>query len=212
MKLITIGDVHGRNFWKQIADTQTFDKLILIGDYFDSYNISIKDQFNNFLEIVAYKKAHPDKMILLIGNHDFHYLPEAMASNERYTGYQERYGSQISLLLNKHLYLFQMCYEWNNYLFTHAGVTQTWLDGTGFDDGDVALFINDLFEFKPRKFFFNGTDPTGNDVTQSPIWVRPNSLLKDGYNRESVRQVVGHTVMKKLTIVEDNFFFIDTSG
>ncbi len=36
MKIITIGDIHGRDFWKKILE-EPMDQLVFIGDYFDSY-------------------------------------------------------------------------------------------------------------------------------------------------------------------------------
>jgi len=103
-----------------------------------------------------------------------------------------------------------MCYQWENYLFTHAGVTHTWLSNAGYEGEAVESFINDLFRYKPDKFFFDGWDPHGNNVTQSPIWVRPPSLKKNAYRYETLRQVVGHTRMPHLDIIKDRYFFIDT--
>lgn len=212
MKIVAIGDVHGRSFWKLIASAQAFDKLVILGDYFDSFDISASEQMNNFSELVAYKRANPDKVALLIGNHDFHYLPVTMAAFEVYTGFQQKYAFQISQLLQEHKNLFQMCYKWENYLFTHAGVTHTWLDDVGYDEEEIDVFINQLLQHQPRWFFFNGNDPYGDDVTQPPIWVRPASLMKDAYRYETIKQVVGHTTVRKLAINKNRFFFIDTMG
>lgn len=212
MKIIAIGDTHGRDFWKWIARTQTFDKLVVLGDYFDSFEIGATEQMDNFRELMAYKKANPDKVILLIGNHDFHYLPVAMEAMEVYTGFQQKHAFQISRLLEEHKNLLQMCYKWENYLFTHAGVTHTWLNDAGYHEETIDVFINELFQYQPRWFFFNGNDPYGDDVTQPPVWVRPASLMKNAYRYETIRQVVGHTTMRKLKVVKDRFFFIDTSG
>lgn len=212
MKIIAIGDVHGRNFWKAIAHEQAYDKLVIIGDYFDSLTISAAEQLYNFMEIIAFKKANPEKVTLLIGNHDFHYLPAAMEMNETYSGFQDRHAFRISYLFQENLHQFSMCYQWENYLFTHAGVTHTWLDNAGYDGEPVNVFINDLFKHQPLAFFFNGTDPYGDNVTQSPIWVRPDSLKKNAFKYETIRQVVGHTTHQEITIVKNRFFFIDTQG
>jgi predicted MPP superfamily phosphohydrolase len=210
MKIIAVGDVHGRNCWEQIANSQTFDKLIFIGDYFDSFNIPAQGQIRNFREIVAYKEANPEKIILLTGNHDFHYLPVARSINETYSGSQDRYAFQIGHLLQQHSSLLQVCYRWEDYLFTHAGVTKTWLDQAGYKGEEIEAFINDLFRYKPQKFLFNGNDPYRDDVTQSPLWVRPRSLRKDAFRPETIRQVVGHTARQKLDLSDGCFFFIDT--
>lgn len=212
MKIIVLGDTHGRSFWKWVAGTQAFDKLILLGDYFDSPAISAMEQINNFLDILAYKKANPAKVILLIGNHDFHYLPVALSIHEMYSGFQDRHAFQISHLIQENMDLLQMCYQWDNYLFTHAGVTHTWLNNAGYREGAIESFINELFQYQPRKFFFNGNDPYGDNVTQSPIWVRPMSLKRNAYKYETIKQVVGHTTVKKLEIAKGRFFFTDTLG
>ncbi len=210
MKVIALGDTHGRSFWKLIVHTQAFDKVVFIGDYFDSFNIPAEEQIRNFREIVAYKEAHPDKVVLLIGNHDYHYLPVARSIDETYAGFQDRYAFQIGHLIQEHRDLLQVCYLWEDYLFSHAGVTQTWLDEVGYKGEEIADFINELFRYKPQKFLFNGYDPYGDDVTQSPLWVRPRSLRKDAFHPETIRQVVGHTAMRTLDLKEDPFFFIDT--
>lgn len=206
-----MGDMHGRDFWKSIAHTQAFDKLVFLGDYFDSFDISATEQMNNFREIMAYKKAYPDKVVLLTGNHDFHYFPVVMG-NEMYSGFQEKYAFQISHLIEEHKDLLQMCFKWESHLFTHAGVTHTWLNNVGYDEEEIEVFVNELFQYQPRKFCFNGSDPYGDDVTQSPIWVRPASLTKNAYKYESIKQVVGHTTVKKLTVEKNRFYFIDTLG
>jgi predicted phosphodiesterase len=37
MKIVTLGDTHGRDIWKTIVKIEEdFDKFIFIGDYFDT--------------------------------------------------------------------------------------------------------------------------------------------------------------------------------
>jgi predicted phosphodiesterase len=53
MKLIVISDVHGRAIWKEIvAQNEYVDKFILLGDYFDSFDIAANEQILNFQEII----------------------------------------------------------------------------------------------------------------------------------------------------------------
>lgn len=209
MKLVAIGDTHGKADWKMLTDTR-FDKLVFIGDYFDSFHLDATAQINNFLDIVAYKRAHPSKVVLLFGNHDFHYLPIARLRGETYSGFQDQYASRIGELIRENLTLLQMCYKEENYLFSHAGVTHTWLNNAGYIDGEVDSFVNALFKTQPEKFLFNGWNPYGDNITQSPIWVRPASLKKNAYKYETIKQVVGHTRVERVEIVKDRYFFIDT--
>ena len=39
MKTIAIGDIHGLSIWKDIINKENPDKVIFIGDYFDSFDI-----------------------------------------------------------------------------------------------------------------------------------------------------------------------------
>ena len=79
-KTIYIGDIHGRDVWKQIVkEHEDADNIVFIGDYFDSFDIPGIVQLRNAKEIVEFKKFQeldPSKKVyLLIGNHDHHYYP-----------------------------------------------------------------------------------------------------------------------------------------
>lgn len=198
MKTVILGDTHGRDIWKKIVEKEKPEKVIFIGDYFDSFNIDGNKQIENFKDIIQYKVDNPNT-VLLIGNHDFHYMPEAQ---ERYSGYQPGFQYYIAGLIDLHREHLTMAHREGNYLFTHAGVTQTWWNKwwnivripTLNMDG-IADYINDIFYYKPKAFRFEGNDSFGEDITQSPIWVRPHSLIQDAF--PGVIQVVGHTRMKK---------------
>lgn len=214
MKLIAIGDTHGRTYWKQIVSNIEFDKMVFVGDYFDSHDdISAEDQKSNFEDIIAYKKENKDKVILLFGNHDYHYLRSV---NDTYGGFQIGHKTAIQEMLHQALDndLMQMCYVFENYIFTHAGITQTWLDKTGYiGKTPLESFINDLFKCHPLAFGFAydvNYSPDGDDVYQSPIWVRPQSLYQDGIM--DYIQVVGHTTQSELKIIEKEIVLIDTIG
>ncbi len=71
--------------------------------------------------------------------------------------------------------------------------------------------LNELFKYKPLSFNFGMAvsmkkmsylDPYGDNEEQSPIWIRPRSLMAANRNtlRTEVIQVVGHTGVKKLDI------------
>jgi len=214
MKLIAIGDIHGRTDWKQIISNIEFDKVIFVGDYFDTHeDISPEQQKSNFEDLVEYKKANMDKVVLLFGNHDYHYL---RIINETYSGFQPLHKIDISEMLDKALNdnLMQMCLIHDNYIFTHAGITKTWLKNTGYTGKEsLDLFINDLFKYKPLAFRFTSginNSPYGDDIEQSPIWVRPRSLYADCL--DDFIQVVGHTIQKQLISINNKIVLIDTIG
>ena len=216
MKLIALGDTHGRSKWKEIVEGEKdADKIIFIGDYFDAKDggYSANRQIENFKEIVELKRNNPDKVILLIGNHDFHYLNGV---NEEYSSYQFGYAKDINAVLQPVVDegLLQMCYKNDKYFFSHAGVTNTWVDNNNIDRDNLQDEVNELFRNDITKFRFTmGENDSygGNDVTQPPIWVRPQSLVKDMV--KDIICIVGHTQVKELTVMEEkNLILIDCLG
>ncbi len=207
MKIVICGDIHGRSIWKLIVEKEyESDRIIFIGDYFDSKDgIDSIDQVKNFNEIINFKKEFPNKVVLLFGNHDFHYLP---GIDETYTGHQIFAAHEIGQLLSDCISerLLQMIYCHDKFLFSHAGITKTWCENNIWINENIfpehlCEAINDLFYFKPNKFKFTvgkNCSVYGDDITQSPIWVRPKSLLEDGL--ANYIQVVGHTMKDNVEI------------
>jgi len=174
-----------------------------MGDYLDThYDETPEQQLSNFKNIIEFKRKYPNKVILLIGNHCFHYLSGV---NESYSGYQIGYAKSFNEAIENALSdgLMQMCYTHANFVFTHAGVTKTWCTNSGIDINlrgvELEKAINDLF-IKNRIFFSfqmgQNYSQSGNDITQPPIWVRPQSLLSDML--DDIICVVGHTTVTRL--------------
>lgn len=216
MKILAIGDIHGRDYWKDIIKShkQDFDKVIFIGDYFDSWSLPFDKQIENFQDIIQFKLEHIDKVVLLFGNHDYHYM--SAFSTDKYSGYQPEHASSIQSIIDGGLSrgLLQMCSIDDGFLFTHAGVTKTWAKFANIDLNKLEGSINKCFMMTPQMFKFmsyEGADRTGNNIWQSPIWVRPDSLcddMIDGYT-----QVVGHTTMSDIVKDEEkDVVFIDCPG
>jgi hypothetical protein len=216
MRIIALGDTHGRDTWKKILSKEKFDKVVFIGDYLDSRDgISGEDQLQNFLEIIKYKIENWNKVVLLFGNHDFHYLP---TSREPYSQYQPQFRKQFQDVLEAAIKegILQMCYSHDNFLFSHAGFTKTWCEGKlgnpnpsedSFIEGVNTLFVTDpnAFEFTPGE----NLSWTGDDVTQSPIWVRPHSLIEDMI--DGYLQIVGHTTVRRIEVGHE-IVMIDAIG
>ena len=213
MKTLYIGDIHGRSVWKLIVEMEKPDKVIFVGDYFDSFNISGIEQMRNFEDIIEYKKSGQAEVIMLIGNHDYHYFPEV--GYQAYSGYQSGLALSIGHLLNKNREHLQMAYMHDTILCTHAGVSSKFMDNVYGKDGwmilDIADKLNETWKYKPRTFDFGAMinskgftyiDSYGDNEEQCPIWIRPKSLMR--VNKETLRkfviQIHGHTETRSLDI------------
>lgn len=210
MKILAIGDIHGKNIWEELKYLiDEYDKFIFIGDYFDSFDIKPIIQLHNFNNIIEFKIKYFDKVDLLIGNHDYHYFPTV---DENYSGYQSvmRFDFQNSLYSAYNDNMLSICKIYNNYLFSHAGLTKTWLQYNNIDTNNLETSINELFYYFPKQFGFlmgRNFSEYGDDVTQGPLWVRPNSLMKDGIS--DYVQIVGHTSKQNINRYTQKIIIID---
>jgi len=200
MKTLLLGDTHGRDVWKRIIKEETPDKVIFVGDYFDSFDIKAVDQLNNFNEIVKYQRTSDIEVILLIGNHDHHYLVD-----QRYEGYQPTFRWDFEFAIRDNLRNMSIAHIHDNLLISHAGISEKWLDNNllGWDIETLEDSINDLYRYRPNKFDFVGFSPTGNDPISGPLWIRPPSLMranKNGILKKNFIQIFGHSYSQSICI------------
>ena len=227
MKLVAIGDIHGRDIWKQIiAKEQDADEFVFVGDYFDSFTVKGPDQYNNFLDIIEFKKQSKVPVILLIGNHDHHYYPGVDDSGT--SGYQTLMAPSIKYIVGDNKQYLQAAYQVGEFVFTHAGLSSEWLDDSikDWNVDNVVEKVNELFYYQPGKIAYRsykqvgdqvyGAQGYGNESFQGPIWIRPSALMTANKKtlRKKIIQVVGHTPQDNIDIegksTGKRYYFIDT--
>lgn len=217
MKTVVIGDIHGLGVWEFIVKEEQPDKVIFLGDYFDSYDINFNQQVNNYNKIINLKDSSDIEVILLLGNHDYHYLPSV--DIEGISGYQHDYEDILKQLLSATMDRLQLCHTQGDYLFTHSGVSEVFLEKVGvkYNKHTIEDDINRLILKDPYCFDFDedSIDASGDDPHQSCIWIRPRSLMRNSYEiKKDYIQVVGHTVQKRVDRLGKStggrYYFIDT--
>lgn len=208
MRTFIISDIHGQTFWKEaLRERRPEDRAVFLGDYFDHRGRGpfAKDQAENFREICAYARENPDTHLLL-GNHDWHYTPwDEIGCSGRDDRNRPRYWEAM----RENLSLLGMVYldEAEAIIYSHAGVTKTWLEKVAKSE---LSKLNSLWKRDPFPFEFQMRGPDGeyvtsmqgDDVFQSPLWVRPQALVSDlvpGWG-----QVVGHTQVREPVLYPDS--------
>jgi len=136
-RILVVPDVHGRTFWKKPVERyiNEVERVVFLGDYLDPYPdegeyFSSTKVFNNFKKIISLKQAHPDKVVLLKGNHDQHYASKVfcqLACGSRCDKYNwKKYNEAF----DTHKALFQLAHLETvgslPYLFSHAGLSLYW--------------------------------------------------------------------------------------
>ena len=212
MKIMVLPDIHGRRFWENVeGHIDGYDRVIFLGDYLDPYgfeDISVVSALTNFRKIIDFAERHPDKVIMLLGNHDMPYFSEKYRSFSSYhCRWSREWHDVIGSLFDAHRHLFKLAHVEDNVLFTHAGCTTTWLK-TVFPELSAADSIHDL-ESKLNGLLDNESGLAslymvshhrgGWDSAGSCIWAHVSEVTDD-YDGlhfadcKDVKQVFGHTL------------------
>jgi hypothetical protein len=185
MKILSLGDTHGSEMTLKIANKYKnyVDHIVFHGDYCDSFYSEWPKQKEVLNDIISFKKDYKN-VSLLLGNHDMQYL-----SFSRCSGNQFHFVEEINQFLNNNIEHFKIVEQFDNYLFSHAGVSKEWMKLKGFDSIES---INEAFYNKNFKVFnYIGPDIYGDNYNEGVLWIRPRSLL---FNMvEGFNQIVGHT-------------------
>jgi predicted phosphodiesterase len=194
MHIIAIGDVHGRNAWKQVKD-RTADHIIFIGDYVDPHTfIPDEEVIRNFEDIIDFKKSDPERIVLLLGNHDIHYLHHPYY---RCSGYRADLQDILGGLFRQNASLFQIAWQYRQLLFTHAGVSKRWYQKhrpilQRYQQENMASTLNAVYGTKHREILFEaGYSRGGNIPYGGPVWADKSETEHDFV--EDYHQVVGHS-------------------
>ena len=196
MKIVVLGDIHGRAVWKKIIAKEQPDQVIFLGDYVSSHEgVSESDQVSNLLEIIRFKDHHPET-ILLRGNHDMQHLGYDWA---QCSGYFPWVAELMADLKEEFLANSQWIHAMGNTVFSHAGISTKWLKHNGVNLNDInALEPTELFGFS----LLDSQDIYGTSPFQPPTWIRPMTLVDvmiPGYD-----QVVGHTEVEHCFNVKES--------
>ena len=201
-RLVIIPDVHGRGFWRKVVGENPDGEFIFLGDYLDPYwneGVTTEEAFRGLEDIIRFKREHPDKVTLLWGNHDLHYMyPELMGSR-----YDFEYAERNTHMFWDHQELFKIAYEtWaagKRFLFSHAGVGMGWIrhNFPALQAEEVnAILLNDLVGYPA---FMSALEDVsayrgGDKKYGSMVWADVHEQSEDN-QFPGVIQVFGHTLM-----------------
>lgn len=228
MKVVCIGDIHGTTKWidcyrKILENDNDCEKIIVMGDWFDPYeDIPLDIMVERYEEFLKDQKED-DRIISLLGNHDLDgYVIDGQTNR---TERDRKKKKKISDEIKSNLDNSYLVYKIGNWLFSHAGVSQVWLD-----------HLSKIYTFYPEWIMSNKKGWTREDIYtlchfsaydysgygdspyQGCTWIRPQALVDShikGYN-----QVVGHTRLKEITNLksieslelDEDIWIVDNAG
>jgi predicted phosphodiesterase len=222
-RYIIIPDVHGRPFWHAAAKDVPDTPVIFLGDYIDPYDyegIPAEEVFPCFEEIIELKRAYPNAVTLLLGNHDLHYVDRELEGSRFDNLHANR--NRAAILGNADL--FDMAHivtvGATKLLFTHAGVQAGWLTRHRaiFDLGgykDLADCLNDMWHDETRRpALLKALEDApysrwGNCRYGSPIWNDVDDFEQGKEELPGYWQIFGHSQLEHDPVITDYFACLD---
>jgi len=219
--LLIIPDVHGRPFWEDVVERYPNSHVVFLGDYLDPYpneGISTDDAGVNFQSIVLFKNKYKERVTLLLGNHDLHYIDTEL-----------RYSRKQS---DKWMPEVLKMYSWDNYAFfdlayyqqvgekdfllTHAGILPQWwkkhFPNTPTNAETIADTLNTEFHKDPLIFSRKALEDIsinkgGGSECGSCLWAHIDEH-RSSEPIPNVYQIFGHTQVDA-PIINMNYADID---
>ena len=214
--ILIIPDVHGRNFWVEpVQQTlkNTDARIVFLGDYLSPYPGEFEYDFEYetnaieiFSKIINLKQAFPDRITLLLGNHDMSYRFSTEICECR-TDYKNYESIRRMFLGNKDL--FQLADEatinGKHFIFSHAGIHKGYVkfafpdEYESIDDNNVVAYFNNAYFVEEPKAInslgmYDKYRGWGVFDYGSIVWADIHSWFpRQEYDGYGDYQVVGHT-------------------
>lgn len=239
-KILIIPDVHGRDFWRDSVIktlTNTSANIVFLGDYTDPYSSEWAPNFDyrqhtvdNFKEIIELKKQNPERITLLLGNHDCGYAIGDTISSSRM---DRKHQSELEELFKENRELFQIAEEHDiagrHFVFSHAGILKGWVrsvwggetespDFKVIDSLNNAWLVDD-WSILGRLGDYDIYRGWGGLQYGSPLWSDIRSWVKVTPDETYGFNIVGHTQLDRQLVLDQiadldcrKAFYIDDQG
>lgn len=206
MKIISVGDSAGKRCWETI-NPEEWDHIVMLGDLVDPRDgIAAWQVIDNLKNLVQLKKDHPEKVILILGNHDNRYL---YLGNPGFDcdPHDDTIELELHKIYKENIDLFQIAFQIENHLWTHAGVTKGWWrecvkHREGADQTQAAETINRIWKEDKYNIYHVSAPRGGYNQYGGPCWAHSSELqasaLLEGYH-----QVVGHNRVKDFKTIKN---------
>ena len=184
------------------------------------------------------KKEYPEKVVLLLGNHDMPYFSKYYYSLSSYhCRHSSAHHKEIAGIFDDNREMFKVAHCEGDVLFTHAGCLKGWLKSVLLEEktaSDIAKALNKMLDNNNglRDLYMVSYLRGGYDSYGSCIWADVREFLieegeiKSGDTSQNdffeIKQIFGHTIQASVTregtlvfgkpICGENFIMLDTGN
>jgi hypothetical protein len=199
-KIITFGDIHGRTTWEKFADISIlvetpnlktdYDYYIFCGDYTDSHTEQSVVIKHNLFRLIQFKANYPDKVILLLGNHDMNYIQPM--NEPKCTGFRPEAWYDLNDAFKAFDIGFQLAFQLGSIVWTHAGIHRGWYNVEfPFHSENIADDLNGAYKQGVQSIFDVGHRRGGFKNQGGPLWADKSETSHKPLR--GISQVMGHT-------------------
>jgi len=200
---VVFGDIHGSTYWKKAVDENPGCRHIFLGDYLDPYeDVAPEKLIVNLKEIMQLKKDRHDEVILLLGNHDLHYLHLDI---EPFCRFDEVIAEAAHDLFVENRHLFVFAFQEDNHIFSHAGISKKWFfdDFGGNANKNIAKQLNNPYSDQLPALYRYGASRGGDrNAVGGIFWADIGELYFDIL--QNYTQIVGHNRVGNIREHTDN--------
>ena len=239
-RILVVPDVHGETFWREHVQKylEQVDRIIFLGDYLDPYRDKFEEYdaesvFNNMMEIVNLKLENKEKVILLKGNHDYHYSSKRALLLACASRCDIKNWHRYNKVFNDYEDFFNLAHleEANGitYIFSHAGLTTYWINKVNakiwkLNDRDISIADQSIIDkINMMEYDLEGQNMLAiigksrsikGEKSGSLLWadIYEHSIpdAPKAYGLNQVYQVFGHTRLEEDIVAFDNLALIDS--
>lgn len=206
-RLIVIGDIHTHysKVERIISKFYKTHKFIFVGDYFDQFGDTPELNASTAFWLKTQMEERPD-WVYLKGNHDEIYDPRTSCKCSGFSS-QKKIAINEVLTIDDWDKLKYFHYE-NGWWFSHAGITKYWFTHPikeGICIENMQRIIDDaVISQRIGKYdnaiWASSYSRGGNHLVGSILW----EDWRDLQLISNLKQVVGHTPLKKIEVISDN--------
>jgi hypothetical protein len=223
--VLIVGDLHTKvgvlPLIDEFCEKYSPSRVLLVGDYLDDFYVSEDDNVRAFEAVVEWAKNRGD-VTLLYGNHELAYYLEDeydIFDCDELAELWPEMPNDVNSLLHANASVFKVADSQGDWIFTHAGISQSWTDAIGIKKGQtaqsLATELNGMFMSAEGREELQSVlvSAQGHSIS-GPFAISSSELLLHPYI--GINQAVGHTPVRtcECTVADDDdkIAFCDTLG
>ena len=197
-RILAVGDLHTKQWIVDKVEKllPDYDHIVFVGDYADDFGADGLESIETWHKLYMLQEANPDKVKLVLGNHDFIYVNKTPSLQTGYNAVtQLSINAPANNYLKNWLLSLPITLELDGVTFSHAGIAKGWNGTNEMDDlwqDNSPLWVRPSwgeYEMIPQVF---GHTPSAT------CWeVQPNIWCIDTFSTYSDGSSIGdHTILE----------------